>query len=420
MEAHRLSEINTYIRQVIALNFNEPLWIMAEISQVKNSKGHYYLDLVEKEDATEEVVASAQAVIWYSSCLFIRKKIGDLFEELLTAGTQIQCKVKVDFHEKFGLKFLIEDIDPSYTFGQLELDRQQTIERLSREELLGKNKETHLPLVIQNIAVISSAQAAGWHDFSHELTTNPYGYAFQTELFQASMQGKMLESEVLEQLSTIRNKPGSFDCVVIIRGGGSKLDLSGFDSYAISAAVAQFPIPVITGIGHEVDTTIIELVAHSPLKTPTAAAQYVIDHNVQFESAVFEHLRQIRFNAHQRIHEQNLHLSHWEQRIIQKSQRIWQRVMLSFEKELTRLSFLFRKQIIELDRDVSQLHQTIEQSDPSTILRKGFTLSYLNGKRVATITDIKAGDELESVFADGSVFSSVKRIKTNRNDKTGG
>ena len=417
MEAHRLSEVNQYIRQVIALNFNEPIWVNAEISQVKSSRGHYYLDLVEKDTASDEVIALAQAAIWFNAAQFIRKKLGDLTDQLLVAGTEIQCKVRIDFHEKYGLKFIIEDIDPSYTFGQLELERQKTIERLEKEQLLGANRNTTLPPVLRKIAVISSAQAAGWIDFQNELLNNPYNYRFTTQLFQASMQGKQLEQDVLTQLKTILKRKDSFDCVVIIRGGGSKLDLSGFDSYAIAQAVALFPIPVITGIGHEIDTNVIELVAHSPLKTPTAAAQFITEHNARFESEVLELFREIEYKSRQRLQQTDGLIRQLNAEINYKARNSLLTTKALFAQMDDRLKYRFRHIVSEHTRDLDELVQRIELSNPFRIMGKGYTLSYSDGKLLRSIFDVKAGVEISTSLIDGTILSTTTRIIESDPDK---
>ncbi|MEZ4907927.1 MAG: exodeoxyribonuclease VII large subunit [Saprospiraceae bacterium] len=243
------------------------------------------------------MIAKAQGVIWYKSALFIKKKLGDIFDSIIEEGRQIRFKAKVEFHEIFGLKFSIEDIEPSYTLGNLEMQRQKTIEKLKNENLLYKNQNTILPKAIKNIAVISSTKAAGYQDFISHIENNPYNYRFNIEFYDSSMQGNSVSKDLINNLNKILQNISHFDCVVIIRGGGSKMDLSYFDNYDISKNVAEFPIPVITGIGHDIDKNIIELVAHSPLKTPIAVADYIIRYNMEFEAQILNNLNLILNNA---------------------------------------------------------------------------------------------------------------------------
>lgn len=413
MEAHSLSEVNKYIRQVIALNFEDSIWVNAEISQIKGSGAHYYLDLIEKDELSGEVIASVSAVIWYKAYNFIKTKLGDLSTQILSAGTQIQAKVKVDFHEKYGMKFVIEDIDPAFTFGQLELERQKTIERLQKEDRIAKNTLTNLPLVIQNIAIISSEGAAGFQDFKQQLEQNPFAYTFHSTLFNASVQGSKLEKDILSNLDRIEQTIEQFDCVVIIRGGGSKLDLSGFDSYLIAKAVADFPIPVITGIGHDVDQNVIELVAHSPLKTPTAAADHILEHNERFEYAVNEAMNAIYSSSRTLISDQFMQLENKYQKIFLQAMQQSQNALLLLNQLSESLNHKVQISLEEKQNTLEQLSQRIELSDPKRILKKGYGLAYHAGKLIKEAKELKSGDEFELFLSKGSVQSKAIKIKKN-------
>jgi exodeoxyribonuclease VII large subunit len=410
LEAHRLSEVNEYIRQVIAVNFEDSLWVIAEISQIKFSGKHVYLELIEKDERTDEVIAGVSAAIWYQSFQFIRNKLGDLAEQILTEGTQIQCKIRVDYHAKYGLKFIIQDIDASYTFGQLEIERQKTIERLQREGLIGKNREKALPLVIQRIAVISSKTAAGLQDFLEHLKSNPYGYAFQTVLFQSSVQGKNLEKEMIGALEQIASDRSRFDCVAILRGGGSKLDLSGFDQYDLARKVALFPLPVLTGIGHDIDTNVIEMVAHSPEKTPTAAANYIIDHNVRFESSIIEFEHKIGKKARDLLHIRSVLLdnlfANTKLSVFQVLSKNEHRLAQLFSHLLNQSNRLLTTKRNSLDA----LSQRIELSNPFEILKKGYVLSYQDGKLIREGKKIDLGKTLDIQYFDGKLEATAERF----------
>lgn len=408
MEAYSLVEVNQYIKQVIAANFLDSLWVKAEISQIKESRGAYYLELVEKKEHSDEVIASTGAVIWYKSALFIRNKLKDLTQQILKEGIHIQCKVKVEFHEKYGLKFSIEDIDPTFTFGQMEIKRQETIERLRKEELLHRNQQIPLPLVFQKIAVISSSKAAGLEDFMDQLHNNRYGYAFQTVLFESSVQGQNLEREMIQALKSASKQ--DFDSIVIIRGGGSKLDLSGFDSYLLAKNAALCTKPVLTGIGHETDQTIIELVVNTPLKTPTAVANLIIDHNLFFENSIL--------NLNDRIN------SLMEKKLISYHQELMDMMISIRHKSRTRLERNRIRLQMKIDgvrhsakticqmwvNKIEMKSEQIRFNDPSNILKKGFSLTMQHGKPVKSIVELKQDEPLTTFFADGQVESEIKQV----------
>jgi len=408
LEAYSLVEVNQYIKQVIAANFLDSLWVKAEISQIKESRGAYYLELVEKKEHSDEVIASTGAVIWYKSTLFIRNKLKDLTQQILKEGIHIQCKVKVEFHEKYGLKFSIEDIDPTFTFGQMEIKRQETIERLRKEELLHRNQQIPLPLVFQKIAVISSSKAAGLEDFMDQLHNNRYGYAFQTVLFESSVQGQNLEREMIQALKSASKQ--DFDSIVIIRGGGSKLDLSGFDSYLLAKNAALCTKPVLTGIGHETDQTIIELVVNTPLKTPTAVANLIIDHNLFFENSIL--------NLNDRIN------SLMEKKLISYHQELMDMMISIRHKSRTRLERNRIRLQMKLDglrhsakticqmwmNKIEMKSEQIRFNDPSNILKKGFSLTMQHGKPVKSIVELKQDEPLTTFFADGQVESEIKQV----------
>jgi len=408
LEAYSLVEVNQYIKQVIAANFLDSLWVKAEISQIKESRGAYYLELVEKKEHSDEVIASTGAVIWYKSALFIRNKLKDLTQQILKEGIHIQCKVKVEFHEKYGLKFSIEDIDPTFTFGQMEIKRQETIERLRKEELLHRNQQIPLPLVFQKIAVISSSKAAGLEDFMDQLHNNRYGYAFQTVLFESSVQGQNLEREMIQALKSASKQ--DFDSIVIIRGGGSKLDLSGFDSYLLAKNAALCTKPVLTGIGHETDQTIIELVVNTPLKTPTAVANLIIDHNLFFENSIL--------NLNDRIN------SLMEKKLISYHQELMDMMISIRHKSRTRLERNRIRLQMKIDgvrhsakticqmwvNKIEMKSEQIRFNDPSNILKKGFSLTMQHGKPVKSIVELKQDEPLTTFFADGQVESEIKQV----------
>ncbi|MEO1263712.1 MAG: exodeoxyribonuclease VII large subunit, partial [Bacteroidota bacterium] len=305
--SYSLYELNEYVRQVLALNFSEALWVRCELGQVKHSRGHCYLDVLQKSENGEEIVALSQAVIWALKMRDLRNKLGLELDVLLQEGIEVLLLVKIDFHERFGLKLMVQDIDPAYTLGQLALKRRETVLQLKKEGLLELNKQINLPAVIQRIAILSSESAAGLKDFLNEMSTNQFGYSFQFNLFPVAMQGTNVTADFSKALKKIKIE--DFDALVIIRGGGSKLDLVAFDDYELCKKIAKVKLPVICGIGHEIDETVLDRVAHSSLKTPTAVAGYIIQHNMTFETNILELSLQLKRKSISLIHEQNQLLS---------------------------------------------------------------------------------------------------------------
>ncbi len=270
-----LSELNKKIGEVLAGAFPVGVWVVGEISELKeNRNGHCYLELIEKQG--NEIIARSRATIWSYTFRMLKPYFETTTGQLFSPGIKILVQVSVEFHPSFGLSLNIRDIDPVYTVGDMALQRNEIISRLKAEGVFDMNRELDLPLVPQKIAVISSATAAGYQDFINQLQNNQQGYKFYTKLFQATMQGVETVPTIINALERIYQYEDFFDAVVIIRGGGATADLSSFDNYDLAYHVTQFPLPVITGIGHEKDDTIIDLVAHTRLKTPTAVAEFLI------------------------------------------------------------------------------------------------------------------------------------------------
>lgn len=292
-----LSELNEGIKDAIFEAFPATVWVVAEVSELKeNRNGHCYLELIEK--AGNEIIARARATIWSYTYRMLKPYFETTTGQYFTHDIKILIQVSVEYHPSFGLSLNIKDIDPVYTVGDLAQQRKAIIARLQSEGIFDMNKELSLPLVPQRIAVISSATAAGYQDFMKQLEGNEYGFRFYTKLFQATMQGTDTVPSIIYALERIFVWEDFFDAVVIIRGGGATADLSSFDSYELAFNITQFPLPVITGIGHEKDDTIIDLVAHTRMKTPTAVAEFLINGMGRFyerlqelESEVVRHTR---------------------------------------------------------------------------------------------------------------------------------
>ena len=283
-EQLKLSELNGRVKKAIAETFTAPLWVVAEISELKlNRNGHCYLLLVEKEENGDAILAQAKATIWSYTFRMLKPFFESTTGQPLTEGIKVLISVSVEFHELYGYSLNIRDIDPTYTLGDMARRRREIISRLQSEGVADMNKELELPVVPQRIAIISSSTAAGYQDFIDQLTNNPGKYHFYTRLFPAVMQGNQAESSIIGALEQIYHYESFFDAVVIIRGGGSQADLSCFDNYNLAYFITQFPLPVITGIGHEKDDSIADMVAHTRLKTPTAVAEFLISGITQFD-----------------------------------------------------------------------------------------------------------------------------------------
>jgi exodeoxyribonuclease VII large subunit len=404
-----LFDLQTFMRQVVALNFPEALWVRCEIAQLSKSRGHVFLDLVEKSETENEPVAQASAAIWQNAYKRLQTKLGVAnLDALLQAGAEVLLKVKVEFHERYGLKLVIEDIDPSYTLGKLEQRRRQLYEQLQAQGLIGKNAALPLRPVLQRLAVISSETAAGYQDFLQHLAENLYGYAFKTSFFAAAMQGTQVEAEVLKQLRAVQRRAGSFDAVVIIRGGGAKLDLAGFDSLALCQAIADFPLPVFTGIGHDVDETLVDLVAHTALKTPTAVADFLLQHNLQFEGQLVELSQFLRYSASESLHAAQLQLQAGLQALHTAPKLFLARQKDQIERVAVEIPRVLGYQQREHWQKLEQMEQICQLLSIEGTLQRGFSLAFKNGKPHATATQTQRGDALDIQFKDGTIRTVVE------------
>ena len=279
-----LLELNLLVREVIECEMPNEYWVEAELSECRESRGHCYMELVQKDEQTATPIAKASARCWASKWMLIRPGFERTTGQRLHAGMKVLLKVYAQFHEAYGFSWIVTDIDPTYTLGDMARKRQEIIRQLKQEGVFDLQRELRLPLFCQRIAVISSETAAGYGDFCNQLADNPYGFRFETRLFPAIMQGDGVEQSIIDalekifQMQTENGDSSQFDCVVIIRGGGATSDMSGFDTLALAEKVATFPIPIITGIGHDRDESILDMVSHTRVKTPTAAAAFLIDH----------------------------------------------------------------------------------------------------------------------------------------------
>lgn len=451
-QALTLRQLNGLVRQTLKSRFDSPLWVQAEISELRvASTGHCYLELIEKDPSSRTPTAKARGIVWSRSWPGLKFRFEEATGQQLTAGIKIQAEVTVEFSEIYGYSLTLVDIDPAYTLGDLARRRREILRRLEEEGVIDLNKELPLPPLLQRIAVVSSATAAGYGDFLRQLEENPYQLRFRTELFPALMQGEGVEESILAALGAIADRSEEFDAVVIIRGGGAVSDLAGFETYLLAAACAQFPLPLITGIGHERDDTVIDLVAHTRVKTPTAAAQFLITHQraqldrlaalartLQEETLTLLHLHgealrsagerltggMPRFLARQeallaRLQAEATHragalLGRWRQQQAALAYAAGLRLHKRLEAEKSLLA-LFPPRLRQAAQQLLLRHghalaligQQAQAADPARILRRGYTLTLSGSRIVTSARQVTPGECLRTRFHDGTVRSRV-------------
>ncbi len=410
--AYTLLQLNEFIRRVLALNLPDPVWVKAEVAQISRSRGHIYLTLLQQEDPGGEPVAQSEAVIWNNACRQLQRRLGPTLEGILQEGMQLLLQVRVSYHERYGLKLHVENLDETYTLGKWELQRQQTIDLLRRLGLLEKNRALTLPPVLQRIAVISSPNAAGWQDFKDQLEQNAYGYRYVLRLFPAAMQGNQAAVEVQQQLAVISRLSRQFDCIVLIRGGGARLDLAAFDNLALNQELANAPLPLLTGIGHETDQSVADLVAARALKTPTAVAEFLISHNLAFEQSLVEGGQFLQMSAGRRLEAEKLRISRLCQQVQLQSQAMLNRQSRLLEYIRTELPALSALHLRTASRQLDLLENISELLAVEKTLARGFTITTHLGSPLRSGADLKTGDELMTRFADGEVKSAVVSDRT--------
>ncbi len=406
MQIFSLLDLYQHLRRVVALNFFEPVWITAEIAQLSLSRGHIFLDLVQKGD--EDVVAHGQAVIWARDYQRLRRRVGPALDEVLREGMEVKMRVRVDFHERYGLKLLPEDVDTAYTFGQLEILRRESIQTLRDLGLFERNQALELPPVLQRIAVISSEGAAGFQDFRGQLATNIYGYNFDCQLFSSAVQGTNAAPELLAALNAVRKKAGHFDCVVVLRGGGARLDLAAFDGFEVCRAAAELPLPLFTGIGHDSDQTVLDLVAHTSLKTPTAVADHLIQHNFLFENNLLRLAGQLHLNGKNRVNISTLELEKTDQAVQWSGRERLRSADQHLQYVQQNLPLLAHNLLRAKEQHLVQAEAVCLALHPDSILRRGFSLTLKNGKAVTSPDQVKPGETLETRVKGGVIFSTTE------------
>lgn len=407
-----LSELQRHIKQALEGALPLPVWVVAEVSELKvNYSGHCYLELVEKSEpargGTPIPRAQARAVIWRQQYAMLSAYFEAETGSRLAAGMKILAKVLVSYHELYGLSLQITDLDASYTLGEVERQKQMTIAQLQADGVWDMNREQELPLLTQRVAIVSSAAAAGYRDFCNELQQG--GYAFRTTLFDAVVQGQAAEESICAALAAVAERQEEFDVVVIIRGGGSASDLSCFNSYRLCSYVAQFPLPVVTGIGHDKDTSVADMVAHTPLKTPTAVAAWLTERMARLEGWLTDaamHLSELAVKATQR-----------EQLRLERMAGEVARLGGTYcERARSRMAMLGEQLRSEVARFIERramflqvAESSVEARAPEKILRLGFAVVRCDGRAVTSAKGLK-GREVDIQLAEGYIKAEVKNL----------
>ena len=431
-QALSLVELNQRIRKTLEQAFPDNSWVRAEMSDVRENgaSGHCYLEFIEKDPRSGQLLAKVRGAIWAKTFRLLKPYFEMETGQRFVSGLKVLVRVTVDFHELYGLSLTVVDIDPAYTLGDMARKRLEIIRQLQEEGVFELNKELPLPLLPRRIALISSPTAAGYEDFMNQLTHNRAGYPFYVKLFPALMQGERTEESVIAALDRIYAHQELFDVVALLRGGGATSDLNSFDSYLLAANCAQFPLPILTGIGHERDDTVVDLVAHTRLKTPTAVAEFLIARMDQAAQTVEELQQTMTQSASVRLLQEKQRLQSYATRfpalVGQRMER--NRTLLHqlgaklptmaqgfVERKramVDRLAMQLRNatttHLAEKQRFLQLQEQFVRMASPDYILRRGYSLTLREGKIIKRAEELHVGEELTTRFMDGEVKSIIK------------
>ena len=408
MDSLSLLELNALVRRSLEQCLPDEYWIQAELSDVRsNTTGHCYLEFVQKDSRSNNLVAKARGMIWSNIYRLLKPYFEEETGQAFVAGIKVLVEVSVEFHELYGYSLTVVNIDPTYTLGDMARRRREILRQLDEEGVLTLNKELELPLLTQRIAVISSATAAGYGDFCNQLEHNPYGFIFYPRLFPAVMQGDRVEETIIAAFDTINAQRDDWDVVVIIRGGGATSDLSGFDTYELAANCAQFPLPIITGIGHERDDTVLDSVSHTRVKTPTAAAEFLINHLHDTAETLEDYASSILYAVTARMEKEKTRLTRLVERIPMQTRMRIQEERHRLELVEKHVETLSQKRLAEENHRLRLLEQQIKAASPEHLLKRGYSITLKEGKAVTDASCLKEGDKLITRFAKGEVRSIV-------------
>ena len=399
------------LRVKVAINqcFSSTFWVTADVSDFhENANGHCYMELVQKNDSSKLIEAKVRAIIYAGNYQRLKNFFMMQTGQQLRAGMKILVEVAVSYHELYGMSCVIHDIDPTFTLGDMARKRQETIARLKADGVWDMNREVEMPSLIKRIAVISSASAAGFGDFCNQLENNGHGFNFKFQLFPAIMQGDQSASSVIAALDRVNEVRDDFDVVVIIRGGGATTDLLAFDEYELAFCVANFPLPIITGIGHERDESVTDMVAHTRCKTPTAVAAFIYEQMVAQENRLLSVEEGIRTLLTERLTNEHKRLDDYSQRIVRacSNRFVLENQKLAMIRQ--KLLLMFHNTIQEQRHKIEMQENTLKHISPENILKRGYSITVLNGKVLKNAADASSGDELRTVLSNGELRSIVK------------
>ena len=409
MKHYSLSEFNGLVKQTLSGHLEASYWIIAEIGQINiQAKGHCYLELVEKEN--NYVKAKIRATIWANSFIKLHQWFISVTGSPLKQGMNIMLNGSLDFHEVFGLNLNIKDIDANFTLGERERKKRETINQLEEEGIMDMNQSLEVPNIIQRIAIISSETAAGYEDFRNQFENNKWGYQANFQLFHSVMQGDNASDSIIKSLHQIYEDIEDFDAIIIIRGGGSQLDLDCFDDYNLCAHIAQFPLPIITGIGHERDQSIADMVAHTNLKTPTSVAEFLLGGMFEFENTILNLSEGIKQGTKEVLSNHGEQLSSIKHQVELETRNLLQEASY----KVGNLKYIVdqRPKAILSNHQVALQNMTklIEAYNPKVLLKKGYSISKINGKP-SLLTKAKKGDQIETITQHQVIISTVEEVK---------
>ena len=429
-ETLTLYELNQMVRDALAITMPDEYWVEVEISEMREVRGHCYMELVQKDVAGNTPVAKASAKCWKNKWAFLRPHFERNANQILRAGLKVRLLVYADFHEAYGFSWIVADIDPTYTLGDMARKRLEIVRTLKQQGVFDLQKDFLLPLFAQRVAVISSEQAAGYGDFCRHLHENEWHLHFSVQLFTATMQGEGVERSVIAALDAINERINSFDVVVIIRGGGATSDLSGFDSLPLAENVANFPLPIITGIGHDRDESVLDMVSFRRVKTPTAAAAFLVEHLAETYQRILDAQEEMVHLVQRRMELERIQLA----RLTEKVPMLFSLVRTRQEKRLENMALRMRnaittalqRQDLRLQRlalalpthaerlltkaahRLELLQQAVKSHDPILLLSKGYSITTRGGKVVHNANDLQKGDVIVTQLQKGKVKSVVE------------
>jgi exodeoxyribonuclease VII large subunit len=414
-EHYSLRQLNLLVREAIETELPDEYWVEAELSECRENSGHCYMELIEKDERTNTPIARASAKCWRQTWQMAKPYFERTTGQQLRAGMKVLLKVYAQFHEAYGFSWIASDIDPTYTLGDMARKRQEIIRQLKEEGVFDLQRELRIPTFAKRIAVISAQNAAGYGDFCRQLEDNDYGFRFEVTLFPAIMQGEQVESSIIAALNAIyeatapNGEPsGPYDCVVIIRGGGATADLSGFDTLALAENVAQFPLPVITGIGHDRDESILDMVANTKVKTPTAAAALLIDNLRQVLERINSAQQHLTTAISTKLSTLNVQLSSLQALIPTLALRTIGDQRHRIEMQENRLPVAIERRLTNQKHLLENLSLKLQGFDPKLLLSRGYSITLHNGRAVRDPRQLKVGDEIETKVEHGTIRSVVK------------